>query len=317
MSAGISIVVDVDNLRANAPKTRLEQVLAALVPQVRDMPGDVEVLLPRNDEAVDADELARLVSASALDGLPRARVRYYDAHGLPYYAAKNAALLHATADVLVFVDSDTVPEPGWLVNLLAPLDDPAVEIVGGQTSIQPVSSLYEKAFALFWFFPLRLPDGPPFPAASFFANSFAIRRDTFARFPFPDDGCRYRGACLALSQRLTDAGVTIWRAPAARVEHLPPRASVVVNAIWWGHDNWVHLRRLGRSTSLAESLRLLAGKTKIAWRKILANRARVGLARPLVPAALAVAVAYNTFVWLGFALTALNHRGFHRYMKRL
>lgn len=317
MSGRVSVIVDVDNLRANATATRLERVLDALVRQLDDVSADVEVLFPLNDEAVDEHELKRLVTESGLEGHPRVPVGFYEAHGLHYYEAKNAALGHAKGDILVFLDSDTVPEPGWLANLLAPFDHAAVEVAGGQTAIRPASTLYEKAFALFWFFPLRLPDGPPFPAPTFFANSFAIRRDTFERFPFPDEGCRYRGACLELSGRLVESGVTIWRVPTARVEHLPPRASIAANAMWWGHDNCLNLRRLGRSTGPVESLRLLVGKTRTGWRKIRAGRAEVGLPWLLVPAALAIAIFYNLFVWLGFVLTAVSHQGFHRRMKSL
>ena len=44
-------------------------------------------------------------------------------------AARNAGLAAATTPLVAFLDSDVVPEPGWLAPLLARLADPAVGLV--------------------------------------------------------------------------------------------------------------------------------------------------------------------------------------------
>ncbi|MEA3076795.1 MAG: hypothetical protein QOF60_1703 [Actinomycetota bacterium] len=46
-------------------------------------------------------------------------------------AARQRGLTAATGDVVVFVDDDVTPEPGWFDALVAPLDDEAVGSVGG------------------------------------------------------------------------------------------------------------------------------------------------------------------------------------------
>ena len=56
-----------------------------------------------------------------------------------------------------FLDSDVVPEPGWLDRLLDALAGPGVEVVAGGTYVEPVG-LVGKTFALTWFFPLRGDD---------------------------------------------------------------------------------------------------------------------------------------------------------------
>jgi len=55
-------------------------------------------------------------------------------------AARNAGLAAATTPLVVFLDSDVVPEPGWLEPLLARLADPAVGLVAPRiVALPPVT----------------------------------------------------------------------------------------------------------------------------------------------------------------------------------
>jgi Glycosyl transferase family 2 len=70
------------------------------------------------------------------------------ARGCEYYELKTRAASLSKGDPVVFVDSDVIPEPEWLAELLACFDDPVVEVACGSTFIDP-ESLSGKAFALF------------------------------------------------------------------------------------------------------------------------------------------------------------------------
>lgn len=48
------------------------------------------------------------------------------------HAATNTGIRHARGEILVFTDSDCVPEKGWLRAMVAPFADPNIVAVGGQ-----------------------------------------------------------------------------------------------------------------------------------------------------------------------------------------
>jgi hypothetical protein len=58
----------------------------------------------------------------------------------------------------LFLDSDVIPQAGWLKFLLGSLDNnPAVEVVAGNTFLD-LSDFMGRAMALSWLFPLRETD---------------------------------------------------------------------------------------------------------------------------------------------------------------
>ncbi len=113
---------------------------AAVPPGAVPAASDVTVVVPVKDRAAS---LARLIAA--LPGIehlvvvddgsadpaairaaaPHARVLRHERARGPA-AARNAGLAVATTPLAAFLDSDVVPEPGWLAPLLDQLADPAV-----------------------------------------------------------------------------------------------------------------------------------------------------------------------------------------------
>lgn len=107
---------------------------------------DVTVVIPVRDDADGATALVRALAPERARGLrvvvvddgsatplavAGARVHRHDRSRGPA-AARNAGTALATADgarVVVYLDADVLPLPGWLAPLLAHLDDPAVAAV--------------------------------------------------------------------------------------------------------------------------------------------------------------------------------------------
>lgn len=226
-----------------------------------------------------------------------------------YYRNKNFGVAAAAGEIVVFVDSDVVPEPDWLLQILTALDDPAVQIVAGNSYIDPVG-LVGKVFALTWFLPLRSDDGPMQSVQSFFANNLAMRKVFCLQHPFPDLQGTSRGACIVLASQLARENIPVFYNPRARVAHPAPNgfAHVSKRALAQGRDRVLRERSCGNRWSaswLASGSRLLRHWAGSA-RKIFMGFKRVSLNPLLTPAAVAVAAFYYLLFWAGEMMTHLR-----------
>lgn len=219
-----------------------------------------------------------------------------------YYKNKNRGVLATTGEIVIFLDSDVVPEPDWLVQILSALDDPAIQIVTGNSYVEP-AGLVGKTFALIWFFPLRREDGPIERVWSFFANNLAMHRFICEQYPFPHIRGTSRGACVALASQLTRENVPVFYNPRARVAHPAPNgfAHISKRALAQGRDRVLRERRYGSRVSaslLASGYRLLRYSVGSVW-KICKGFQQVGLNPLLIPAAVGIASYYYLLYWAG------------------
>jgi glycosyl transferase family 2 len=70
--------------------------------------------------------------------------------GLDYYQQKNFGAQQAKHEAILLVDCDIIPCNGWLRNLLECYVEEQADMMCGATHMEQ-RTLYEKAFALFWF----------------------------------------------------------------------------------------------------------------------------------------------------------------------
>jgi GT2 family glycosyltransferase len=97
----------------------LESAVAAVRGQ-HPRPDEIIVVA---DHAPDVEDRAR--------SLPEVRVvASRGRQGLS--GARNTGVEAATGEIIVFLDDDAVPQPGWLAALLSPFEDPTVAGVGGR-----------------------------------------------------------------------------------------------------------------------------------------------------------------------------------------
>ncbi|HEX8381343.1 MAG TPA: glycosyltransferase [Allosphingosinicella sp.] len=196
--------------------------------------------------------------------------------GCDYYGMKNHGFARASGDIVLFLDSDLLPEPGWLRALAAPFADPARSVVVGRTHFE-TGTLYERAVALFWIFDERLAADEVRPTARLVSNNIAFRRPLFAALPFPTRST-YRGQCSELGAKLTRLGIVMYEATAARAVH-PAPAGLRAFAARAAHA--------GRDSCVQAAIEGLGGRFEAlrAWRRDLASvRRRIAHRAPAVGA---------------------------------
>jgi hypothetical protein len=289
MTPDVSVVVEWDN-SALAGSERARQALAGLATEANASSRRLEILLCYGEDAAPQSE-------GAGDGLP-AGCRMLRVPGGRYYELKNHGVAAAKGALVAFLDSDAVPGPGWLNALLEPFSDPAVQVVAGHTHLE-TDTLWSKAFALWWFFPLRGGPEPLKPVAHFFANNVAFRRQTMLAHPFPVREDTSRGGCVELAAELSRAGITIWKTTEARVSHPAPRGwrHFVLRALAQGRDRLA--RESGWRATLLGSIDRLARFTGATLIRTVRGRRQVVLPPTQVPAAVALGWLYYTLYFAG------------------
>lgn len=231
-----SAVVEWENARLSGA-ARATRMLRQLADQTRELSGFFderpELILLYEKGEVEPEAIERAVREAFGEQAPL-DVRYHGTQGSNYYGQKNVGAELATREYLLFLDSDVVPEPGWLRALLSSIR-PGVEVVAGSTYVDP-SSFFGRAFALFWFFPPRTAIEGLQETSIFFANNVLFPRELFLAYRFPDLPL-YRGHCSVLGHRLRRNGVRLFVRADARVAHPPPNPHHFVHrALSEGYD---------------------------------------------------------------------------------
>jgi hypothetical protein len=296
----LSVVVEWENAK-NSELPRARAMLAELASQLRRLsnrfPTPPELILVHDaGESTAVETLAAV--REAVGDFPGA-IEVLACDGLDYYGQKNFGASKARNAAILLADSDIIPEEDWLELLLTCLVEEDADVVCGATHLE-VGDLYEKAFAAFWFFPLRSETPERRRSEHFFANNALFRAETLRRFPFPEAPL-VRGNCLMLAKTLLAAGKSIYLEPAARVIHPPPNGlwHFVKRALCSGQDN-VFLRE---DRGFRGAFRRWKAQTGAAMRRISANRREVGLRGPGVLASCFVAASYYGLEFIGDLVT--------------
>ena len=126
------------------------------------------------------------------------------------------------APLLAFVDSDCVPESGWLAALAALLETPGIAAAGGRVLPLRTGRLlarYEGACASLYLGERPGPVGNPgYPLAYLPACNLAVRRAVYTEMNGFREGWRF-GEDVDLCWRMADAGHGLFYHPAATVAH--------------------------------------------------------------------------------------------------
>jgi GT2 family glycosyltransferase len=199
-------------------------------------------------------------------------------------AARNAGARAATGEVVLFVDDDCVPSPGWATELAALVSREARLVVAGRVGI--------PADAGVW---LRASEGLAEAAETGLllrTNNLGCRRSLLLEVPFDERFRSAAGEDRDWCVRVAGAGATLVRDPAATVEH---RARLGARGFF------AQQLRYGRAVRQLQRYGTHAPAPRGAVLRAVASGARDGLD---VAAAMVVAQAAGA---LGYVLEALSN----------
>lgn len=296
MANSLSVVVEWENVK-NSAYSRAAVMLRSLVVQLREVEHRFSerppVLLVHDADQVAAKEIVGALRSQVGDYI--SSMRFVEVKGCNYYEQKNRGAASAETDLVLFVDSDIVPEEGWLEALLDCQEEEDADVVCGATHVE-TTSLYSKAFAGFWFFPMRGEIRARGQATRFFANNVLFKTPVFRATTFPDTGL-VRGQCTQLADMLIQRGAKIYVEPRACVRHPPPNGirHFVARALCHGHDNV----RLGLVGGVWQAIRQQKWEFTRICRRLWTKRAELGLGHAGATGAIIIAAAYGSFTFLG------------------
>jgi hypothetical protein len=299
MFSKVAIIVEWDNARLSE-LDRAREMLRRLGEQAgevaRTTNATFDLMLLFDPEEVP-QEIPIQILAECIDETKwPGKISLTEVHGLPYYDQKNFGVKQTDADVILFVDSDVVPEEGWLGYLMEAMKDPSVQVVSGETYLS-TDSFVDRVYAGFWLFDPKKPARGLYEAGGFYANNLAFRAQLIRDNPFPTLPT-YRGQCTALAKALKSQGVKLMRDGRAQVSHPPPQgfSHFVNRAVCAGHDIMLQNQSKAHAWLRANPVTAVGRffrDTAKAPRRIFRRRQGAGLGPAEMVSAFGMAVAYN------------------------
>lgn len=301
----VSIIVEFENATLHGLE-ELVELGAELKRQVlsTDNIGQMELLCayPDNDGGAElANARATIANISQqLAGLME--VRLLELPGRRYYELKNEAARQAKNDIIIFLDSDIIVQPGWLGQLLEPFSDPDIQVSVGLTSFLTENFL-SRTFALVWFFPLLNDRPDTLQKRALIANNVAFRRNWFVQNPYPhNEG--FKVSCTIHAKNAARQGVKIARPPAVGLHRFWTDGFDFLfwRALVTGRDADRKLtadRPVGRGRRVRAALSHWRSRMISKPGRIIRDRAKVDLPWYQVPPAIGVAWAFYTLTMFG------------------
>lgn len=142
-------------------------------------------------------------------------VRRVEALGLKYDEAKVRAALASESEMVIFLDGDCIPQPGWHEHLLAELRTGTAAAAGYTRYDAGFYGTLMTVMDFGFFFPLERQ-----VVLCYAFNNVAFRRQTLLDSPIPDGSMRCH--CYFHACQLERRGTPVMLIPAARAVHETP-----------------------------------------------------------------------------------------------
>jgi hypothetical protein len=306
-------VLDAGTNRAGAMLRELRSQIIELAPRSSARP---DILIVYDPLEVAHDRLSAFVDQNLEPGSLPAAARLVAAKGRRYYEQKNDGAAQATGEVLVFIDSDVIPEEGWLRGLVEPFRNPQVCVVAGTTYIS-LDGFFSRAFQLFWFFDLRDERSDLAPTTRFHANNVAFRRENFLAYPYPKS-LAFNVQGNMLWDTLQENGIALLHQHRSRAGHPPPSGlrHFVCRALCHGHDELI-LRKRRKLPHSEKPIRCafwtLRENIRRTFRTIRGRHREVGLGTFGAIGAAALSLCYYSLAFAGQTVSAYRPELIRRY----
>ncbi len=234
-----SIVIEWANILLTEKRRTVEmlqQLSKEIVEISPNLSSKAEVIIVYNSDNFEHSQVEQFVneqlepcgSTIDLKIIPAAKLRYYE--------LKNYGVQQSHQDIIIFIDSDVIPEDGWLVAMLEPFQNPGTYVLTALHSYP--KSIPEKAFSVVmnWNFESK-NGGQIYEIDRFHASLVAFRRKIIEANPFPSLPL-YHGQATNLADRLILQGYKILCQPKSRYQHPAPNGlrHFVVRALCQGYD---------------------------------------------------------------------------------
>lgn len=260
-----------------------------------------KVIISHAGYDADAQSLQSHINSQAPRLEEVAELRLAACPGGRYYELKNNGIRATEADVVIFMDSDTVPEPRWLSILLDPFRNPATVCVNGYTYLF-YDDFFTRTFALIWFFPMARGDEKFAAKRAINANNVAFRGDWIASHPFPPNN-GFKVSCTLLMHQLRREGHQIVHA-GARVYHYPPRGwrFFCWRALVTGRDadrKYTELHSPNRAWRVVKSFTRWGTMSWRTIRRVTSLAFETGMPLWQIPFATMVGLAFYTLAFFG------------------
>ncbi|MBZ9843703.1 glycosyltransferase [Mesorhizobium sp. CA5] len=266
-----------------------------------------KVIISHAGSDADASILQSHIKAEAPQLGEAAEMIFAACPGGRYYELKNNGVRLAEGNAVIFTDSDTVTEQGWLAAMLTPFRDNETVCVNGHTYLW-YDDFSSRTFALIWFFPMARGDKRFAAKRAINANNVAFRRDWISSHPFPEHN-GFKVSCTLLMHQLWREGHKIVNVD-ARAYHYPPRGLRFFcwRALVTGRDadrKFVALHAPNRARRIAKSFSRWGTMSWRTTRRVIAHAPQAGMPFWQIPFSLALGLAFYTLAFLGhFGLAA-------------
>ena len=271
-------------------------------------------LIVTYNESFDSKDIIRFLSGFIGPDNPNFKLSLLSCPPTKYFELKNHGAEHANADIMLFLDSDVIPQPNFLIYLFSSFANTEVNVVGANVFVEH-STLYSKSYALINF-DFQSDETDVIPSYEIpRANSIAFRKELFKTYKFPPTGSSFKLGIKYLMNNLKAGGIQVYANLGAQVEHPVPLAkNFLTRGFFHGRDEMM-LRQDNKKSQIAKSKSYYkqdtffgTGELSLAYHRffrIFKNYKRVNVSIFELPFALCMILFYYSAVALGYLLTML------------